>query len=136
MADYIDRNAAIEALRKLAEYCPGSTEAATAAAMAISVISRVPSPWVSVKDRPPDEEDDVLILLRTIERYGKHQEKRYVFRSPYVGYRVDDEWYTFYCYGYQRVDDAVAEIRNEEISVTHWMLLPDAPGEEAKHEEK
>lgn len=43
MADYIDRNAAIEALRKLADDCPGSTEAATAAAMGISVISRLPS---------------------------------------------------------------------------------------------
>lgn len=43
MADYIDRNAAIVALRKLADDCPSSTEAATAAAMGISVISRLPS---------------------------------------------------------------------------------------------
>lgn len=48
MADYIDRQAAIAALREFAEVCKGSTEAATAAAMAISVISRVPGPWVSI----------------------------------------------------------------------------------------
>lgn len=43
MADYIDRQAAIAALREFAEECKGSTEAATAAAMAISVISRLGS---------------------------------------------------------------------------------------------
>lgn len=48
MADYIDRQAAIAALREFAEECKGSTEAATAAAMAISVISRLPGPWVTV----------------------------------------------------------------------------------------
>lgn len=42
MADYIDRQAAVAALREFAEDCKGSTEAATAAAMAISVISRLP----------------------------------------------------------------------------------------------
>ena len=50
MADYIDRQAAIAALRKFAESCKGSTEAATAAVMAISVISRLPGPWANVKD--------------------------------------------------------------------------------------
>lgn len=35
MADYIDRQAAIAALREFAEDCKGSTEAATAAACAI-----------------------------------------------------------------------------------------------------
>lgn len=44
MADYIDRQAAIAALREFAEECNGSAEAATAAAMAISVISRMPMP--------------------------------------------------------------------------------------------
>lgn len=50
MADYIDRQAAIAALRKFADDCPGSTEAAAAAAMAISVISRLPGPWVAASD--------------------------------------------------------------------------------------
>lgn len=42
MDDYIDRAEAIKALREFGETCKGSAEAATAAAMAISVISRVP----------------------------------------------------------------------------------------------
>ena len=53
MADYIDRAEAIKALREFGETCKGSNEAATAAAMAISVISRVPGPWVSVGERKP-----------------------------------------------------------------------------------
>lgn len=53
MADYIDRKTAIAALRGFAEKCKGSTEAATAAAMAISVILRLPGPWVSVEDSRP-----------------------------------------------------------------------------------
>lgn len=61
MADYIDRNAAIDALRKFADGCPGSTEAATAAAMAISVISRLPGPWVNAKTNFPPEGEDILI---------------------------------------------------------------------------
>lgn len=55
MADYIDRQAAIAALRKFADDCPGSTEAAAAAAMAISVISRLPGPWVNAKTNFPPE---------------------------------------------------------------------------------
>lgn len=55
MADYIDRQNAIAALRGFAEECKGSTEAATAAAMAISVISRVPGPWVSVEQMEMEE---------------------------------------------------------------------------------
>lgn len=54
MADYIDRSAAIEALRKFADDCPGSSEAATAAAMAISVLSRVRGPLVNAEERMPE----------------------------------------------------------------------------------
>lgn len=44
--DLIDRDEAIKAPRKLADDCPGSIEAATAAAMGISVISRLPGVWM------------------------------------------------------------------------------------------
>lgn len=64
MADYIDRSAAIEALRKFADDCPGSTEAATAAAMAISVLSRVRGPLVNA-------EMALLKLARVAEGHGK-----------------------------------------------------------------
>lgn len=58
MADYIDRQAAVAALREFAEDCKGSTEAATAAAM---VISRLPGPWVNAKTNFPPEGEDILI---------------------------------------------------------------------------
>lgn len=45
MADYIDRQAAIAALREFAECCKDGSEAATTVSMVISVLSRVPSPW-------------------------------------------------------------------------------------------
>lgn len=107
MADYIDRQAAIAALRKFAEDCKGSAEAATAAAMAISVISRLPSPWVSVEDRHPDLAEDVLMAVRADDDHDDD----YVT----VGWYADNgerDWWT--C-----VDD------NEIVS--HWMPLPDVP---------
>lgn len=61
MADYIDRQAAVAALREFAEECKGSAEAATAAAMAISVISMLPGPWVNAKTNFPPEGEDILI---------------------------------------------------------------------------
>lgn len=64
MADYIDRAEAIKALREFAEGCKGSVEAATAAAMAISVISRMPGPWVSVEDRLPPKRLGVAVIVR------------------------------------------------------------------------
>ncbi len=98
MADYIDRQAAIAALRKFAEDCKGSTEAATAAVMAISVISRLPNPWVSVGDVFPPGGKDVLLAI------GKTD----VFTGYYIGGRYYD-----------------GECR-EACGVTHWMPLPDA----------
>ena len=64
MADYIDRQAAIVALREFEEKCKGSTEAATAAVMAISVILRLPGPWVSVEDKLPPKRLGVAVTVR------------------------------------------------------------------------
>lgn len=72
MADYIDRKAAIAALREFAEECKDSTEAATAAAMAISVISRMPGPWVSVEDRLPPKRLGVAVIVRYDKRQRLH----------------------------------------------------------------
>lgn len=142
MADYIDRQAAIAALRKFAEGCKGSTEAATAAAMAISVISRLPSPWASVEDALPVSETEVLAVC---DRNG------YVFVVPaiyeagevlrgesswnwndiedYGDYNEElDDWYvpTGWWENRQFTPD---DVYNNPIDckVTHWMPLPDAP---------
>lgn len=103
MADYIDRAEAIKALREFGETCKGSTEAATAAAMAISVISRLPGPWVSVREREP-----VLhkwILLR-VGIGGIIIGSAYVGHGGGIGYADDN---------------------GEKVTgVTGWMELPDA----------
>ena len=108
MADYIDRQAAIAALKKMVNDCHGSTEAATAAAMAISVISQLPGPWVSVDDRPP-------------ERDGRYwcSYKLPVIRG--VTYRNARDLYYF-------AEQADPHFEGErEFRITHWMPLPDAP---------
>lgn len=142
MADYIDRSAAIEALRKFADDCPGSTEAATAAATAISVLSRVPGPWVEVKDGLPKAENEVLALC---DRNGF----QFVCPAIYEDGSVlaqDSMWnwndlYNYGTYSEEDNDYYVPEgwwenrqftpddVYNNPIDceVTRWMELPDAP---------
>lgn len=142
MADYIDRSSAIEALRKFADDCPGSTEAATAAATAISVLSRVPGPWVEVKDGLPKAENEVLALC---DRNGF----QFVCPAIYEDGTVLEQdsmwrWNDLYNYGtYSEEDDdcyvpegwwenrkfTPDDVYNNPIDcdVTHWMPLPDAP---------
>lgn len=142
MADYIDRQAAIAALREFAEECKGSTEAATAAAMAISVISRLPSPWVSVEERPPEVETEVLIAC---DRNG------YRFTCPAIYedgkmLKQDSFWNWYGIESYSSYDEELDDcyipegwwenrqfnqddVYNNPVdcTVTHWMPLPDAP---------
>lgn len=58
--------------------------------------------WISVKDRLPEDDDDVLILI-----YGK---------IIGVGYRINGKW--------KSIAKAKAPV------VTHWMPLPEMPKEE------
>ena len=147
MADYIDRNAAIGALRKFADDCPGSTEAATAAAMAISVLSRVPGPWVEVEDGLPKAENEVLALC---DRNGFQFVCPAIYEDGTV--LAQDSmwkwnWNDLYNYGtYSEEDDdyyvpegwwenrqfTPDNVYNNPIDceVTRWMELPDAPGVE------
>lgn len=103
MADYIDRQDAIVALREFAEKCKGSTEAATAAVMAISVILRLPGPWVSVEDSQP------VLHKRIFLRVG-------------IGGVITGWAYVGYGGGIGYVDDN----GNRVTGVTGWMELPDA----------
>lgn len=104
MADYIDRQVAIAALREFAEGCNGSAEAATAATMAISVISRLPGPWMSVGKRKPVLHKWVLL------RVG-------------IGGIITGCAYT----GHGGVIGYVDENGEIVTGVTGWMELPDAP---------
>lgn len=99
MADYIDRQAAIAALRKFAEDCKGSTEAATTASVAISELSRVPSPWADVESTPPPGGKDVILAIGQTDAF--------------MGYYVGGRYYDSEGCG--------------TYGVTHWMDRPDAP---------
>ena len=85
--------------------------------------------WISVKERLPNEEDDVLILVREIEHYGRHHEKREVYYWQFVGWRVDEKWATTYCHGFRYIDDENKKEPRCEHEVTHWMPLPEPPEE-------
>lgn len=142
MADYIDRQAAIASLRKFADDCPGSTEAATAAAMAISVLSRAPGPWVEAKDGLPKAENEVLALC---DRNGFQFVCPAIYEDGSV--LAQDSmwnWNELYNYGtYSEEDDdyyvpegwwenrqfTPDDVYNNPIDceVTRWMELPDAP---------
>lgn len=81
--------------------------------------------WISVKDKLPKEEDDVLVLIREIEHYGRHKEKRNVYHWIYTGWFVDGVWATTYCHGYRKIETENEEYPNCEHTVTHWMPLPE-----------
>lgn len=85
------------------------------------------SEWISVKDRLPKPEETVLCLLREIEFYGRHKEHRQVYRSVYIGYQIDGEWATQYCYGYKDLEDTQVEHPEFKLKVTHWMPIPELP---------
>lgn len=88
-----------------------------------------PSGWVSVNERLPSEEIDVLLLVRETEYYGKHGEKRHVYRWVFSGWNIDGEWATTYCHGHKKLSNQAEEDPKIEYKVTHWMPLPDPPEE-------
>lgn len=83
--------------------------------------------WVSVKDRLPDPDQDVILCTREIETYGKHHEKKKIYRNIYMGYFDGNEWLTSYCYGCEYIFRMNKKYPNETIEVTHWMPLPEPP---------
>lgn len=83
--------------------------------------------WVSVKDRLPDPDQDVILCTREIETYGKHHEKKKIYRNIYIGYFDGDEWLTSYCHGCEYIFRMNEKYPNETIEVTHWMPLPEPP---------
>ena len=87
------------------------------------------SGWISVEDRLPNDEDDVLILVREVEHYGMCKEKTKVYHWIFTGWHIDGAWATTYCHGHKRVEDENKEYPDCEHTVTHWMPLPELPKE-------
>ena len=112
MADYIDRAEAIKALREFGETCKDSAEAATAAAMAISVISRLPGPWVDAKAHPPEKNGEYLCCFGfTLPARGLCKDR---FFGPISYYATDEtpHWCSEGTHG---------------LTVLSWMPAPDLP---------
>ena len=86
------------------------------------------SKWISVKDRLPAEEEDVLVLIKETEHYGKHREKINVVYWIHTGWLIDDRWATTYCFGHNFVDDEMEEGSTASVlKVTHWKPLLKLP---------
>lgn len=86
--------------------------------------------WISVKDRLPEPEQEVILCTREIETYGRHNEKKKIYRNIYMGYFDGYEWLTFYCHGCEYIFRMNEKFQNETIEVTHWMPSPGPPKEE------
>lgn len=146
MADYIDRQAAIAAIDEYAEFLRGLSgtgwNGPVIAGEIKNIIAKLPSPWVSVEDRLPKAETDVLIacnrngyrftcpaiyedgkMLRQdsvwnwndIESYGSYDEEL-------DDYYIPEGWW-------ENRQFNTDDVYNNQVdcAVTHWMPNPDAP---------
>ena len=83
--------------------------------------------WISVDDRLPEPEQYVILCTRETETYGKHHEKKKIYRNIYMGYFDGNEWLTSYCHGCEYIFRMNEKYPNETIEVTHWMPIPKPP---------
>ena len=91
------------------------------------------SEWIDAKDRLPDEEQDVLVLVKETEVYGRHDERKKIWHNIFVGYCDCGSWLTSYCFGCQYISKVNEEMEalhsKSRVEVTHWMPLPTLPEE-------
>lgn len=88
--------------------------------------------WISVKDRLPDDLEEVLILVKETEFYGQYKEFSKSYFCQYIGCVDDGEWYTVWCHGHRYIKDTAKEPYADKLEVTHWMPLPELPQDKAK----
>ena len=86
--------------------------------------------WIPVTERLPDSDQEVFLCTREIETYGKHHEKKKIYRNIYRGYFDGEEWLTSYCHGCEYIFKMNEIYPNETIEVTHWMPMPEPPKED------
>ena len=126
MAEYIDREAFLEHMKSTSRYFDVKFDIEDFPAADVAPVQK----WISVKDRLPDPEQNVLLCTREIETYGEHNEKKKIYRNIYMGYLDGHEWLTFYCYGCEYIFRMNVKFPNETIEVTHWMPSPEPTKEE------
>lgn len=85
--------------------------------------------WISVEDRLPEDDQEVILCTRETETYGKHREKKKIYKNIYIGYFDGYEWLTSYCHGCEYIFRMNEKYPDETIEVTHWMPLPCPPRE-------
>ena len=124
MDEYIKREAAIEAVKHA--WAKGLEPSQYIEIISAADVAPVQE-WISVDDRLPEPEQDVILCTREIETYGKHHEKKKIYRNIYMGYFDGDEWLTSYCHGCEYIFRMNEKYPNETIEVTHWMPLPKPP---------
>ena len=124
MDEYIKREAAIEAVKHA--WAKGLEPSQYIEIISAADVAPVQE-WISVDDRLPEPEQDVILCTREIETYGKHHEKKKIYRNIYMGYFDGDEWLTSYCHGCEYIFRMNEKYPNETIEVTHWMPLPEKP---------
>lgn len=101
------------------------------AEMALSALrAKQDTKWISVKDRLPEDDQEVILCTRETETYGKHREKKKIYKNIYIGYFDGYEWLTSYCHGCEYIFKMNEKYPNETIEVTHWMPLPKPQQEE------
>ena len=131
MAEYIERKRAIVDACNSLELYPSEYATLEDALNKIPAADVAPvQKWISVKDRLPEPEQEVILCTREIETYGRHNEKKKIYRNIYMGYFDGYEWLTFYCHGCEYIFRMNEKFQNETIEVTHWMPSPEPPKEE------
>ena len=124
MDEYIKREAAIEAVKHA--WAKGLEPSQYIEIISAADVATVQE-RISVEDRLPEPEQDVILCTREIETYGKHHEKKKIYRNIYMGYFDGDEWLTSYCHGCEYIFRMNEKYPNETIEVTHWMQMPEPP---------